>query len=215
MTSRAELRDLWTRGQDLVLGVPLSLVALPIVALGALAVFLEDRSSPLFVQQRAGRGGRPFQILKLRSMVAAPPPPDQVGQVQEGNPYVTWSGAVLRRLKIDELLQLWNVLRGDMSLVGPRPGLVQQVEGFDAFQRRRLEVRPGCTGWAQVSGNVLWSWEDRIRLDVWYIDHWSPVLDMRILFETVAVILRGEQVEPRRVEEARAHEHRSVRRGAE
>jgi lipopolysaccharide/colanic/teichoic acid biosynthesis glycosyltransferase len=137
----------------------------------------------------------------------------ETGQVDSGHPLVTRVGVILRRLKIDELPQLVNVLKGDISLVGPRPATAEHVRGYDAFQLLRLEMRPGLTGWAQINGNARLTWDERIALDIYYIDHWSLALDMVILFATFPVILRGERLHPAALKRALEHAHCSHRRG--
>ncbi|HEY0022678.1 MAG TPA: sugar transferase [Longimicrobium sp.] len=189
------------------------LAASPVLALAAAGILLEDGRPLLFVQPRAGRGGRVFHALKFRTMRVHQVPAHQMAQVRAGDPLVTRVGSVLRRLKVDELPQLVNVLRGDMSLVGPRPTLPEQVAGYDAFQRRRLEVTPGLTGWAQVNGNTELDWPERILLDVWYVDHRSLWLDLRILARTLAVVVGGERVRSGPLEQARLHAHGSGRGG--
>lgn len=185
----------------------------PILAVAAVLVLVGDRGALLFRQERIGLDGRPFELLKFRSMRSHDLTVEQVGQVRPENPLVTPAGQWLRRFKIDELPQLWNVLRGDMAIVGPRPTVREQVERYDLFRRRRLEARPGVTGWAQVNGNTELDWDDRIALDVWYIDHWSLALDARILARTVGVVLLGERADRSAVEEARRHADRLGRSG--
>lgn len=201
------------RSIDLVGAAVLLVLSLPFQAAAALAVVLDDGPPAYFRQPRAGRGGRRFEVLKLRTMRTNDVPPDELGQVGSGHPLVTRSGRILRRFKLDELPQLLSVLRGDMSLVGPRPTLPEQAERYDDFERRRLAVRPGITGWAQVHGNVQLSWTERILLDVWYVDHWSLRLDAVVLARTFAVVVGGERVDPEALETARAHAERSRRRG--
>jgi lipopolysaccharide/colanic/teichoic acid biosynthesis glycosyltransferase len=133
-----------------------------------------------------------------------------MGQVRHDHHLVTRVGAVIRRFKIDELPQLLNVLAGDMTLIGPRPTIREQVERYDAWQRRRLDARPGLSGWAQVNGNTELSWEERIALDVWYIDHWSPWLDLKILARTLGVVARGEQRNAAAVAAGEAHAKRAA-----
>ena len=178
-----------------VAGAALGLVmTAPVLAAAAAAVKLEDGGPVLFRQERVGRDGRPFRITKLRTMV---PEADRLATthaLDEGDPRITRVGTWLRRTSLDELPELWNVLLGDMSLVGPRPTLAYQVERYTDHQRRRLEVRPGITGWAQVRGRASLPWPERIELDVWYVDHASLALDLRILAATVRVLLRGEGV---------------------
>jgi len=196
------------RGIDVVVsGVGLVLTS-PLLAIGALLVYLEDRGPVLYRQTRVGRGGRLFEVVKLRSMRVNTTPALELGQVDESHPLVTRTGRVLRRFKIDEILQLLNVLRGEMSLVGPRPSLPELVAQYDEFQRRRLRVPPGMTGWAQVNGNVQLSWDERILLDVWYLDHWTLALDARILLKTLRVLLIGERPNATALEAARAHARR-------
>jgi lipopolysaccharide/colanic/teichoic acid biosynthesis glycosyltransferase len=183
-----------------------SLLALgPIMAASALAVALEDGRPVFFKQQRVGRYGKIFNVLKFRSLSINDIPVADLGQVGLEHGMVTRVGRLIRRFKIDELPQLLSVLSLEMSLVGPRPTVPEQVETYDDFQRRRLEMKPGLTGWAQVNGNTSLSWEERILLDVWYIDHWSLGLDLRVLAKTVEVIVRGERRNEPAVEEARIH----------
>jgi lipopolysaccharide/colanic/teichoic acid biosynthesis glycosyltransferase len=148
----------------------------------------------LFRQSRVGRGGAEFEVLKLRTMVVDADRQGAGYAVADRDPRITRVGDLLRRTSLDELPQLWNVLRGDMSLVGPRPTLRYQVDQYTDEQRRRLEVRPGLTGWAQVHGRTSLPWSQRIELDVWYVDHRSLGLDLRILVRTVGVLLRREGV---------------------
>jgi lipopolysaccharide/colanic/teichoic acid biosynthesis glycosyltransferase len=168
------------------------IVASPILAAAAVATKLDERRGPvLYRQMRVGKDGRDFELLKLRTMVEGAERMGAGFAVDEGDPRITRVGRFLRRTSIDELPQLWNVLRGDMSLVGPRPALRYQVEQYDERQRRRLEVRPGLTGWAQVNGRAKLSWPERIELDVWYVENRSPALDLRILLRTPLVLFRG------------------------
>ena len=190
---------------DLMGGALLVLLASPIFLITSLAIWLTDRGPVFYRQTRAGLFGRPFKLLKFRSMWMHELPPVQVGQVRNDHPMVTPVGRWIRRLKIDELPQLLNVLRGEMTLIGPRPTVLEQVEEYTAFQRRRLEIPPGMTGWAQINGGIEISWPERIVLDVWYIDHRSLWLDLRILWQTTAVILFGEEPNRKSLEEAIAH----------
>jgi len=173
---------------DLVITVPMSLLlALPMFIFG-LAIKLEDRGSVFFRQERIGRDGVPFRVWKFRTMaersVSSAPDPLRVNDAR-----ITRVGKFLRGFGLDELPQLLNVLSGEMSLVGPRPTLRYQVEAYDAFQRRRLEAKPGITSLAVVSGRNALPWVERIKLDVWYIDHWSLGLDIKILFRTLWRVL--------------------------
>lgn len=166
-------------------------LASPLLGLAALAIKLEDGGPVLYRQTRVGKDGEDFELLKLRTMVVGA---ERIGAgyaVNAGDPRITRVGRVLRRTSIDELPQLWNVLRGDMSVIGPRPTLRYQVEQYDARQRRRLEVRPGLTGWAQVNGRAALPWAERIELDVWYVENRSALLDLKILLRTPLALFRG------------------------
>jgi len=174
---------------DLAISIPaVALLALPFAAI-ALAIKLDSRGPVFFRQERVGRGGRPFRVWKLRTMVVDAVSKGLGVTVAEGDERITRVGRVLRATGVDELPQLLNVLTGEMSLVGPRPTLAYQVERYDAFQKRRLEARPGITSLAVVSGRNALSWKERIELDVWYIDHWSFGLDLRIFFRTLWCVL--------------------------
>jgi lipopolysaccharide/colanic/teichoic acid biosynthesis glycosyltransferase len=167
------------------------LLAGPLLLLAALAIKLDDRGPVLYRQRRVGRHGQEFDLLKLRTMVVGAEAQGAGWAVNEGDPRITRAGRVLRRLSLDELPQLWNVVRGEMSLVGPRPTLAYQVERYTPRQRRRLEVKPGITGWAQVQGRARVPWDDRIEFDVWYVEHRSLWLDLRILARTPMALFTG------------------------
>ena len=167
------------------------LVSAPFLAAAAAAVKLEDRGPVLYRQRRVGKDAGEFDLLKLRTMVVGAERLGAGYTVDEGDPRITHAGRVLRRLSIDELPQLWNVVRGDMSLVGPRPTLAYQVERYTDRQRRRLEVLPGITGWAQIQGRASLPWDERIELDVWYVEHRSFWLDLRILARTPFALFTG------------------------
>ena len=176
---------------DMVGGSLLLLLASPFLALAAIAIELDDRGPVLYRQRRVGKDGAEFELLKLRTMIVGA---ENIGAgfaVDEGDPRITRAGRVLRRLSIDELPQLWNVVRGDMSLVGPRPTLLYQVEQYTPRQRRRLEVKPGLTGWAQIHGRARIPWDERIELDVWYVERRSAWLDLRILARTPFALFHG------------------------
>jgi lipopolysaccharide/colanic/teichoic acid biosynthesis glycosyltransferase len=166
-------------------------VASPLLAAAAVAIKLDDGGPVLYRQTRVGKDGVDFELLKLRTMVVGAEKQGAGWAVNEGDSRITRAGAVLRRLSLDELPQLWNVVRGDMSLIGPRPTLRYQVERYDERQRRRLEVKPGLTGWAQIHGRATLSWPERIELDVWYVEHRSPLVDLRILLRTPLALLGG------------------------
>ena len=167
------------------------LVSSPILAGSAAAIVLEDRGPVLYRQRRVGKDGVEFELLKLRTMVVGAETIGAGLAVNEGDPRITKVGAILRRLSLDELPQFWNVLRGEMSIIGPRPTLAYQVERYTPRQRRRLEVKPGITGWAQVHGRAKLPWDERIELDVWYVEHRSFWLDLKILAKTPAALFGG------------------------
>ena len=179
------------RAFDLVASALALFVASPFLLLSALAIKLEDRGPVFYRQTRVGKDGVDFELLKLRTMVVGAETQGAGFAVNRGDPRITRAGRVLRRLSLDELPQLWNVVRGDMSLIGPRPTLAYQVERYTPRQRRRLDVKPGITGWAQVHGRAALPWEDRIELDVWYVEHRSPWLDLRILARTPLALFSG------------------------
>jgi len=163
----------------------------PILGLAALATKLDGGGPVLYRQTRVGKDGDDFEVLKLRSMVVGAERLGAGYAVDQGDARITRVGRILRRTSIDELPQLWNVVRGDMSVIGPRPTLRYQVEQYDEHQRRRLDVRPGLTGWAQIHGRASLPWAERIELDVWYVDHRSPRIDLEILLRTPLALFRG------------------------
>ena len=179
------------RAADVALAGLGLVVASPFLAGAALAVKLEDGGPILFRQTRVGKDGADFELLKLRSMVVDAERKGAGFAVDRGDARITRVGRFLRRTSIDELPQLWNVVRGEMSVVGPRPTLRYQVERYTERQRKRLDVRPGLTGWAQIHGRATLPWEDRIELDVWYVEHRSPGVDLKILLRTPLALLGG------------------------
>jgi len=174
----------------LVAGVGL-VVTSPLLAAAAIATKLESGGPVLYRQTRVGKDGVDFEVLKLRTMVVGAESMGAGYAVDKGDSRITRAGRVLRRTSIDELPQLWNIVRGDMSVIGPRPTLRYQVEQYDEHQRRRLEIRPGLTGWAQVQGRASLPWAERIELDVWYVEHRSPKVDLEILLRTPLALFRG------------------------
>ena len=166
----------------------LVLLAVPF-ALIALAIKLDSKGPVFFRQVRIGKGGKPFRVWKFRTMVEGAAKRGLGPTVARNDERITRVGRMLRNFGLDELPQLLNVLSGEMSLVGPRPTLPYQVEHYDDFQRRRLSAKPGITSLAVVSGRNALSWEKRIELDVWYIDHYSLLLDLKILFRTLWCVL--------------------------
>ena len=180
----------------------------PVFVLAGLAIWLTDRGSVFYWQTRAGLGNRQFELLKFRSMRVNDLPLDDASEdseVRGEHPLVTPVGRWLRRFKVDELPQLVNVLRGDMALVGPRPTVPEQTERYSPFELRRLEVPPGMTGWAQINGGIEIAWPERIMMDVWYVDHRSIFLDLKILWRTAAVVLYGERTNQEALSEAIAY----------
>jgi lipopolysaccharide/colanic/teichoic acid biosynthesis glycosyltransferase len=167
------------------------LAAAPVLGIAAAAVKLADGGPVLYRQQRVGKDGVEFELLKLRTMVVGAETKGAGAAVDEGDSRITGPGTLLRRLSIDELPQLWNVIRGDMSVIGPRPTLAYQVERYTAHQRRRLEVKPGLTGWAQVHGRARLPWAERIELDIWYVDNRSSLVDLKILLRTPLALFSG------------------------
>ena len=182
------------RALDLLIAGVGSLVTAPVVALLALAIRLESPGYPIYRQTRVGKDGELFQIYKLRTMVRGAEFTGAGLAIQEGDDRITRIGTFLRRYSLDELPNLWNVLRGEMSIVGPRPTLEVQVLQYTAHQRRRLEVKPGITGWAQINGRASLPWTERIELDVWYVEHQSLLLDLRILARTARLVLGGQGI---------------------
>ncbi len=177
---------------DLAIAVPAALLTAPLVAVLCLWIRLESPGDPIFRQTRAGRGGEPFRIYKLRTMVQHAQTMGAGDAVLADDFRLTRSGKFLRRYSLDELPNLWNVIRGEMSIVGPRPTLLNQVEQYTEHQRRRLAVRPGITGWAQINGRAALSWPERIELDIFYVEHQSMRLDLAILARTAGTLLGGE-----------------------
>ena len=179
------------RPLDLALAGVLLVVTAPLMALAAFAIKLESRGPVFYRQRRVGKDGRPFELLKLRTMV---PGAESLGAgiyVLEGDPRITRIGRLLRRFSLDELPNLVNVLRGELAIVGPRPTVQEQVDRYTERQRRRLEVKPGITGWAQINGRTSLSWPERIEIDVWYVEHRSLRLDLRILARTARLLATG------------------------
>jgi lipopolysaccharide/colanic/teichoic acid biosynthesis glycosyltransferase len=166
-------------------------LASPVLAAAAVAIKLEDGGPVLYRQRRVGLDGADFDLLKLRTMIVGAEHQGAGLAVNRGDARITRVGRVLRRLSLDELPQLWNVVRGEMSLIGPRPTLRYQVEKYSERQRKRLAVKPGITGWAQVNGRASLPWDDRIELDVWYVEHRSPWVDLKIAARTPLALFGG------------------------
>ncbi len=175
----------------LVAGLGL-LLASPLLAVAVVAIRLESRGHPIYRQRRVGLHGREFDVVKLRTMVAGAEALGAGLAVDQGDPRITRVGAFLRRTSLDEVPNLVNVLRGEMAIVGPRPTVPVQVAQYTERQRRRLDVRPGITGWAQVNGRASLPWDERIELDLWYIEHRSWRLDLEVLRRTALLVLHGD-----------------------
>jgi lipopolysaccharide/colanic/teichoic acid biosynthesis glycosyltransferase len=182
------------RALDIAVSAFVLALSAPVIALAMLAIRLESRGAAIYRQRRAGKDGRPFDVLKLRTMVDGA---EHIGAglaVNANDSRITRVGVFLRRTSLDELPNLLNVLRGEMSLIGPRPTLPAQVERYTERQRGRLRIKPGITGWAQVNGRASLPWAERIELDLHYIEHRSLALDLQILWRTCAMVLGGSDL---------------------
>jgi lipopolysaccharide/colanic/teichoic acid biosynthesis glycosyltransferase len=179
------------RALDLLIALPALLILLPVLCLVALVVRIQLGGPIFFAQERPGRHGRPFRLVKFRTMTEQR---DAEGRLLDDDQRLTKFGKVLRLTSIDELPELWNVITGEMSLVGPRPLLMHYLPLYSTAQARRHEVRPGITGWAQVNGRNAVSWDEKFAMDVWYVDNRSMALDLRILAMTVIRVLRPRGV---------------------
>lgn len=182
------------RAFDIVVSSLALLVSSPLLVAAIIWIVIESPGSPFFRQARVGKDGKDFRLWKLRTMVKNAENLGAGLAVDEGDARILKSGAALRRYSIDEIPNLFNVLKGDLSIIGPRPTVRSQVEKYDEHQLRRLEVKPGITGWAQVNGRAALPWSERIELDVWYVDHRSARLDAQILFKTVKLLFSGDDL---------------------
>jgi lipopolysaccharide/colanic/teichoic acid biosynthesis glycosyltransferase len=180
-----------SRALDLLVASLALALAAPLLAVAAILIKLESRGPVFYRQRRVGRAGEPFELWKLRTMVTGAESMGAGIYVVEGDPRITRTGRRLRRFSLDELPNLINVLRGEMAIVGPRPTVQEQVDRYTDRQRRRLEVKPGITGWAQVNGRTSLPWPERIELDVWYVEHRSLRLDLRIVARTIRMLATG------------------------
>jgi lipopolysaccharide/colanic/teichoic acid biosynthesis glycosyltransferase len=181
-----------SRALDVIVASVVLVVCAPFLAVAMLLIRLESRGHPVYTQRRVGRDGHPFEVYKLRTMVAGAEGMGAGLAVNEGDPRVTRVGTFLRRTSLDEVPNLVNVLRGEMAIVGPRPTVQVQVDQYTERQRGRLAVKPGITGWAQVNGRATLPWPERIELDLWYIEHRSWRLDLKILWRSVRIVFGGE-----------------------
>jgi lipopolysaccharide/colanic/teichoic acid biosynthesis glycosyltransferase len=184
------------RSVDILIASLALIVLSPLLLVAAIAIKLGSRGPVLYRQRRVGEGGREFEMLKLRTMVAGSDPVGVGTVVTRDDPRVTSAGRILRRISLDEIPNLVNVLRGEMAIVGPRPTIPAQVVDYTPRQHRRHEVRPGITGWAQVQGRAGIPWEERIELDLYYVDRRSPALDARILLKTLWLLITGHGLAP-------------------
>ena len=179
------------RAMDVALAAAAMVPGAPLMALAAVAIRLESRGHPIYRQRRVGKDGHAFDVIKLRTMISGAEHMGAKLAIDEGDTRITRVGALLRRTSIDELPNLLNILRGEMSLVGPRPTLQVQVAQYTERQRRRLEARPGLTGWAQVNGRASLPWPERIELDIWYLENATLRLDLRILVLSARMAITG------------------------
>jgi len=170
------------------------LVTSPVMLAALIAIRVESRGSPIYRQRRVGKDGVPFDMYKLRTMVADAEFMGDGLAVNRGDPRITRVGAFLRRFSVDELPNLVNVVRGEMAIVGPRPTIQAQVDQYTDHQKRRLEVKPGLTGWAQINGRASLPWDERIELDVWYVDNKGLWLDTRIVLRTIRMLFSGQGI---------------------
>jgi lipopolysaccharide/colanic/teichoic acid biosynthesis glycosyltransferase len=179
------------RPLDVLLAAALLVIASPLLLAAVIAIRLESRGPAIYRQRRVGLHGDPFDLCKLRTMVSGAEAMGAGIYVLEGDARITRTGRLLRRFSLDELPNLLNVLKGEMAIVGPRPTIQEQVDRYTERQRRRLEVKPGITGWAQINGRTSLPWPERIELDVWYVDNRSLRLDLRILAKTARMLATG------------------------
>jgi lipopolysaccharide/colanic/teichoic acid biosynthesis glycosyltransferase len=185
------MREPLRRIFDVLVSASVLLVTSPVIALAIVAIRLESKGHPIYRQRRVGRDAAPFDVLKLRTMVSGAEKMGAGLAVDDGDSRITRVGAFLRRTSIDELPNLVNVLRGEMSIIGPRPTVPVQVAQYTDRQRGRLALKPGITGWAQVNGRASLPWPQRIELDLWYVEHATLALDLRILWLTARMLVTG------------------------
>jgi len=179
---------------DVILGVCLFLLIFPVLIFIAIAIKLDSSGPVFFKQKRVGIKGRQFLIYKFRTMVVNAVNIGAGLNIVDNDPRITVVGKFLRDWSLDELPQIINIVKGEMSFIGPRPTLQYQVDNYTGHQRKRLNMKPGVTGWSQVNGRNNISWEDRIDLDVWYVENWSPWLDMKIALKTPAVVVNKDNI---------------------
>lgn len=185
---------LFKRIIDIVISAALIIILAPLFIIIGILIKLDSRGPAVFTQERAGLNGMPFKIYKFRTMVQNAEKLGSGLSISRNDSRITKVGSFLRDWSLDELPQLFNILKGDMSIIGPRPTLMYQVERYNPVQRTRLNMKPGVTGWAQVNGRNALRWTERISLDIWYVDNWSLLLDLRILLCTIRVVIKREGV---------------------
>jgi lipopolysaccharide/colanic/teichoic acid biosynthesis glycosyltransferase len=176
---------------DFFAGGILLILMLPVIILIGIVLLVANKGSPFFIQARPGKYGRLFHIVKFKTMNDRT---DNEGRLLPDDERLTYAGIFIRRFSLDEIPQLFNVIGGEMSLVGPRPLLPEYLELYNDFQKRRLEVKPGITGWAQINGRNALNWEEKFKFDIWYVDNVSFTLDLKIIFTTVVKILNREGI---------------------
>ena len=176
---------------DIVISLSGLILSLPLLLILSVLIKLNTKESIFFIQRRPGKNEKIFNMYKFRTMKSLT---DEGGNLLPDEKRISKTGALLRRLSLDELPELWNVLRGDMSIVGPRPLVLIYLERYTPEQARRHEVKPGITGWAQVNGRNAITWEEKFKFDIWYVDNWSLWLDFKIIFMTIISIIKGEGI---------------------
>ena len=171
-------------------------VLLPIFAIIGIFIKIDSKGPVFFIQKRIGKDGKSFKIIKFRTMITGKEEETKKMEINENSPYVTSFGKLLRRTGFDEMSQLINVLKGNMSLVGPRPTLLYQIKNYNEFEKKRLIIKPGITSWALINGRNSLTWSETIKLDIWYINNWSFWLDIKILIKTIIVVVKAEGLYP-------------------
>lgn len=185
------IRNLAKRGFDLFMSLLAIMLLIPIWLVLTICIFVENPGSIIFRQLRPGKDGKLFIIYKFRSMYINSVPPMELGAVKHNHSLVTRVGHFIRRFKLDETPQFYNVLKGEMSLIGPRPCLPDRIASMTEAEKRRFHMLPGISGWAEVNGNVDLTWEEQLLLDLWYVDHFTLKLDLAIFIKTIKVVLCG------------------------
>ncbi|MBW1952461.1 MAG: sugar transferase [Deltaproteobacteria bacterium] len=194
MKSQHAITWKFKRWLDLSLAFIGLMVSSPLFILISILIRLDSPGPVFFRQERVGQNGQIFRVWKFRTMVCNAEFIGPCYSFIENDPRITWVGKVLRYLSLDELPQLFNIIKGEMSLVGPRATLPYQAERYNDFQKKRLAVKPGITGWAQINGRNDIPWSQRFIYDVWYVEHWSLMLDLKIIFSTIPMVLRRQGV---------------------